>query len=435
MAATISVYDRMCWPPGELERALAGGAHRRELIAWFGQSEYRRLATLARAASAAGALNADAERAQRPLVYLIPGLLGTQLGWPRAAGQPVDLLWLDAADIAQGRLLQLRWHSHGATRAPLQTLGAIPHTYLGLKLRLAAAGFRVVLYDYDWREDINASAAGLARRLEAEQAARLVLIGHSMGGVVARAALGHCCPTTARRVEQLIGLGAPHGGSIGAVQALRATYPVVLRLAALDPRHDADRLSKRVFHSFVSLYQMLPRSVDGLDLSELRSWPATGVRPVRRLLAATARLEASLPPADARFVSIIGTGRRTVTGLALQRGQFRYEVSEAGDGTVPAAWATLPGARDYSLACEHSELPRSARVAAALIELLQAGRTSHLKAGSHARVGRRVHVSDAMLRRALAGKLDWQHLSIGERRRYLNELNAPPSIYRAGNAR
>jgi hypothetical protein len=156
---------------------------------------------------------------------------------------------------------------------------------------------------------------------------------------------------------------------------------------------------------------------------------------VRRLLTAAARLEASLPPADARFVSIIGTGRRTVTGLALRRGQFRYEVTEAGDGTVPAAWATLPGARDYSLACEHSELPRSPRVAAALIELLQGRHTAHLKAGSHARAGRRVHVSDAMLRRALAGKLDWQHLSIAARRRYLNELNAPPAIYRTAEAR
>src|SRR6185437_5531513 len=345
VASAISVYDRMCWPPGELERALERGTHRRELIAWFGQGEYRRLAALARAA-----------------------------------------------------------------RARLRPLGLIPHTYLALKLRLAAAGYRVVLHDYDWREDIGASAAGLARHLEAQPAARLVLIGHSMGGLVARAALGHCNPTTARRIEQLIGLGTPHGGSLGAVQALRATYPVVLRLAALDPLHDADTLSRRVFHSFVSLYQMLPRAVDGLDLTRVRNWPSTGLRPVQGLLTAAARLEASLPPADARFVSIIGTGRRTVTGLAVQRGQFRYEVSDAGDGTVPAAWATLPGARNYSLPCEHSELPRSPRVAAALIELLQGRQAEHLNAGNRARAGRRVHVSDAMLRRALASKLDWQHL-------------------------
>ena len=34
-AREISVYDRMCWPEAELERALAGGAHRRELAAYL----------------------------------------------------------------------------------------------------------------------------------------------------------------------------------------------------------------------------------------------------------------------------------------------------------------------------------------------------------------------------------------------------------------
>jgi len=433
MGGAISVYDRMCWPPGELERALAAGTHRRELSAWFGQGEYRRLVHLARAAAAAANC---AAHAMQPRVFLIPGLLGSQLGRPRADGQPCDLLWLDATDIAQGRLMQLRWHaSSGARRAPraLQPLGMIPHTYLALKLRLAAAGYHVVVHDYDWREDILASAAGLARRLETEPAARLVLIGHSMGGLVARAALARCTPATARRIEQLIGLGAPHGGSIGAVQALRATYPVVLRLAALDPLHDADTLSRRVFHSFPSVHQMLPRGTGDLDLFQARHWPPTGLRPARGLLAAGAQLASQLPPADARFVSIIGTGHRTVTGLSLQRGQFCYEVSQAGDGTVAAVCATLPGARDYSLVCEHSELPRSARVAAAIIELLQGQRTSRLRAGNHARAGRRVQVSDAMLRRALQGKLDWQRLSVDARRRYLNELNAPPAIYRASS--
>ncbi len=88
-----------------------------------------------------------------------------------------------------------------------------------------------------------------------------------MGGLLARAALGQCAPQTAARIVAMIGLGTPHGGSIGAVQALRATYPVVLRLAAIDRLHDARTLSEKVFHSFVSLYQMLPRAAGSLDLS------------------------------------------------------------------------------------------------------------------------------------------------------------------------
>lgn len=435
MRGGVSVYDRMCWPEGELERALAGGAHRRELEAWFGMPAYHRLVQLARAAFAAQASQAQRLRHARgrsaPVVYLIPGLLGSQLGRARGPAEPCDLLWLDATDITHGELLRLRRNSRGARLRPL---GAIPHTYLALKLRLAAAGYRVVMHDYDWREDIGVSAAQLARRLGEEPAARLTLIAHSMGGLVARAALGASDAHTARRIVQVIGLGTPHGGSIGAVQALRATYPVVLRLAALDRHHSARALSERVFHSFPSLYQMLPRSADGLDLLEAHSWPSGGLRPAPRLLATARRFAEALPPADARFFSIIGTSRRTVTGVFRVRGQFHYEVSDAGDGTVPALRATLPGARDYSLACEHSELPRSARVAAALIELLRETRTTQLRAGIQVRAGPRVRVSDAMLRRALGRKLDWEQLSAVERRRYLNDLNAPPEIYEADSS-
>lgn len=424
----ISVYDRMCWPEGDLERALAGGAHRRELIAWFGEGEYRRLVALARSQTGGARLRTGRKRQARCRVYVIPGLLGSQLGSPRPDGQPFDLLWLDPSDIAAGRMLELRQSSRGEQ---LTALGVIPHTYLALKLRLTAAGYDVVMYDYDWRDDIALIARRLVARLEADEASGLALIGHSMGGLVARAALGACNTACSRRIERLIGLGTPHGGSIGAVQALRATYPVVLRLAALDQLHDARLLGERVFRGFVSLYQMLPAAVDGLDLLSPSSWPAAGLRPRRSLLSAAREFRHSLPAADERFVSIVGTGQRTVTGIARRGGQFHYEVSSAGDGTVPAAHATLSGASDYSLVCEHSELPRSPRVADALLELLRTGRTTRLRAGFQVRKGRCVSVSDAMLRRAFDQKVDWQSLSPLERRRYLNTLNAPPALYRA----
>jgi len=418
----------MCWPEGELERSLAGGAHRRELAAWFGESAYRRLASLARQAAEALQRPALPRRSARalPVVYVIPGLLGSQLGWEGRSGQSRDLLWLDADDLCNGRLLSLRWRSGGGTLRPL---GAIPQTYLALKLRLAAAGYRVVVYDYDWRADIGLIAVQLAHRLQREEGVRLALIGHSMGGLVARAALARCASATARRIERLIGLGTPHGGSIGAVQALRGTYPALLRLAALDQRHDARALSERVFASFASIYQLLPCPLDTLDLSDPGSWPRSGPQPQRRLLASAQGFQATLPPADARFINIIGAGRRTVTDLSVRNDQFSYQISDAGDGTVPVERARLPGARDYSLACEHSELPRSPRVAAALIDLLRTGRTARLRSGSPIRASRRVEVSDAMLSRAFQTKVDWHGLSAAARRRYLNDLNAPPAIY------
>ncbi len=423
----------MCWPEGELERALSAGAHQRELLAWFGHAEYRRLATLA-AQAAQAARPMPGEQRARTAVFLIPGLLGSQLGWPRATGQAPDLLWLDPADVVAGRLLGLRTGDGGNA---LATLGAIPHTYLSLKLRLAAAGYHVVMHDYDWRGDIAVAGSALAQRLGETDAAALVLVGHSMGGLVARAALGQCAPATAARVRRVIGIGTPHGGSIGAVQALRATYPALLRLAALDRAHDAATLGRRVFHGFLSLYQMLPHGLANLDVFSIGGWPRAGLRPTPRLLAAARGFVATLPPSDERFISIVGTGRRTVTNLTLAGHQFRYEITDAGDGTVPAARAGLAGTREYSLTCEHSELTRSPRVAQALVDLIETGATARLRAGTRVRSGRRLWISDAMLRAAFARKLDWGQLGTAARRDYLNALNAPPPIYRAptGTAR
>ena len=64
-----------------------------------------------------------------------------------------------------------------------------------------------------------------------------------------------------------------------------------------------------------------------------------------QLLRAARGFGAQLAPADQRFVSIIGTGQRTVTGIERRGAQFRYQVSSAGDGTVASACATLPGAQ------------------------------------------------------------------------------------------
>jgi hypothetical protein len=86
--------------------------------------------------------------------------------------------------------------------------------------------------------------------------------------------------------------------------------------------------------------------------------------------------------------------------------------------------------RSYSLRCEHSELPRSELVAAALVDLLQRGHTQRLSAGVVARHGASSYVTDAGLRRELGRKIDWYRLNIGQRRQYLNRLNEPPAAYR-----
>jgi hypothetical protein len=418
--AAISIYDRMWHSDAELCALLAQGGARRELTAAFGAAEYALLAALARQAAATPRRHAES-------VYLLPGIMGSQLGAPRAAGDPADLLWLDPQDVIAGTLTRLQLPD----ATGLGPLGAIPFSYLALQLRLRAAGFAVTVHDYDWRQDLDDLASAFAARVRADAAPAISIVAHSMGGLIARRAL--LSPGLAH-VHRLVTLGTPHGGSFGAAQAIRGTYPVVRRLAALDRLHDAEFLAARVFSTFPSLHQMLPPPGPGqpLDLFDADNWPQSGPRPARPLLAGGRAFAAQLPAAEARCIAICGTQQRTVTGVRLIDDDFHYLVSDAGDGTVPLASAQLAGSDNYYVRCEHSALPRSATVARAVLELLRRGRTTRLAAappGVHA--GRSVTVSDRQLRTTWLEKVDWAALAPALRRDYLNQLNQPPRQYAA----
>ena len=413
----VSIYDRLCHSDEELSALLASGAARRELTAVFGAAEYGVLAALAR--------QAQRVRKRHPEpVYVLPGIMGTQLGAARAAPDPTDLLWLDPQDIIGGGLERLRLPGRGG----LRPLGAIPFSYLPLQLRLRAAGYRVVMHDYDWRGDLGELARALAARLHADGAPGIAIVAHSMGGLIARAAMQ--LPGF-ERVRRLITLGAPHQGSFGAVQAIRGTYPTVRRLAALDQHHDAEFLATQVFSTFPSIHQLLPTPALGYsgNIFSAGSWPGSGPQPDPRLLQEAGAFVRALPASDARCIAINGTHQRTVIGLKLIDDDFHYEIGDTGDGTVAIASAQLAGRDNYYVRCEHSALPRSVSVARALVELLRHGRTTRLAREPGPQLGRHVIVTDRELRTTWNAKVDWAKLGSAAHRDYLNRLNQPPPQY------
>src|SRR5262249_53858582 len=139
-------------------------------------------------------------------VWVIPGIMGSQLGIKRAAPLPHDILWLDPIDIQVGRLSYL----HLSARAPIVPLGVVLYSYLRLKLNLRASGFTPLLYDYDWRLGVDELGAALAERIRNAPAKRVLLVAHSMGGLVSRAALTQAGMD---KVERLVLLGTPNFGS------------------------------------------------------------------------------------------------------------------------------------------------------------------------------------------------------------------------------
>ncbi len=410
----VTPYDRFAASDAHIETWLASGEHSRELTAYFGVGEYRALAALARRA----AQTPVADAALRVLV--VPGIMGSQLGLPRRPPLPNDIVWLDPIDIQLGRLAALRLPGV----AQVVPLGAVLFSYLRLKLYLRAQGFATELYDYDWRLSVTPLGAGLAERLRAAATARVAIVAHSMGGLVARAALA--LPGTGK-VERIVLLGTPHCGSYAAVQALRGTYAVVRKVARLSLRASAESLAAEVFGTFPSLYDLLPSGECGsADLFDASAWPPSAPQPRPALMQAARAARQLLAPPDERFVSIVGVGQETVTAIARRNDEFVYTLTRHGDGTVPTMSAVLPTVRTAYASVAHSNLTRDPRVAAAVVDLLRRGATRRLPGRWTSQSRAYTRVSDRQLRRSHAQKVDWAALTPEERRLFLQNLNEPP---------
>lgn len=411
----ITPYDRLALDESVMISLLAAPEANEGLVEYFGPALHAELARLARAVLGRPP-PPDARRA-----YVLPGIMGSQLGIVRGGGKPNDILWLDPIDFQLGRLTDLKL----GTGTRVVALGAMSYSYLKLTLSLRAAGYDTVLLDYDWRRDVTSLGKLLAARIDADGRDDVALVAHSMGGLVARAALAL---DAGRRVSKVVMLGTPNSGSFGAVQALRGTYAVVRKLAQLDLRHDAEFLAREVFSTFPGLHELLPaRGGDcALDLFDAASWPADGPGPDRGLLPRAATLSARLAPGDARIHVVVGCNQPTATGLGLRGAEFEYEYSRRGDGTVPVALAQLAGARHGYVDCDHSELPLDDRVIGGTLDLLRADATTHFAAAPPDGYGASVHVRDTELRELHRGKIDWPHMSPADRRLFLDTLNEAP---------
>ncbi len=294
-----------CWP---------AAAARRELSAVFGAAEYAVLAALAR----------KAQRVQRhhaEPVYILPGIMGTQLGSRRDAPTPADLLWLDPQDIIGRRT----WSACGSrSAAALHPLGAIPYSYLPLQLRLRAAGYNVVMHDYDWRTNLRDAARdavhAAVRRAGGERVDHRAQHGrpdrprrHAPARLRARAPADHA------------GRPAP-----AAPSARCRPYAAPIRWSG-DWRHSIGSmmprsLATRVFSTFPSIHQLLP----GASLSAAR-------RPVRDRPLAALR-SAARPGAVARRARVRRHARRPAMSAA-----------SPSAARTSAPWWPAPGRRRLSL--------------------------------------------------------------------------------------
>ena len=290
-----------------------------------------------------------------PRLLILPGVMGSSIGHLRKNGG-ADVTWFDPVEIAQGQLVKLALPAGSRYWA----IGVLKFAYERLRLVLRIAGFDAVFHPYDWRRDIAWNGRELADRLLRERRQDVVIVGHSMGGLVARAALAH---KGGERMGRVIQLGAPNKGVFVAVQALRGTYPLIRRVAMLDLKHSADELARQMLTTFPGLCDLLPAAnlCKDFDPFDPDQWP-DGPKPSARLLENSRDAMADLPPPDERFRLIAGFGQDTVLGLRRVGRKLEFGRGPAGDGTVPLALAQWPSLKTWYAEESHGSLPGHADV-------------------------------------------------------------------------
>ncbi len=207
---------------------------------------------------------------------------------------------------------------------------------------------------YDWRRDNTAAAHRLAdnaerwleaRRQDGHPDARLILVGHSMGGIVARIFLELLGGW--RQTRALVSFGTPYSGSVNALEFLSGGFrkgwgPITIDLT--------DTL-----RSFTSVYQLLPSyrcmaTNDGLDyIDRVADVPGLDTTSTAAAMALHRRLRATVD--DHRTDDYEGTGgydiRPVVGDFQVTKSSARIDAGELsisnlrggaderGDGTVP----------------------------------------------------------------------------------------------------
>jgi len=120
--------------------------------------------------------------------------------------QPFERQWMGQDNVRPGRPLLILIHGYGCNRG----------AWWWLRRRLEAAGFAVATLNLEpVYADIDSYVARLAERIASacrdNACDKVTLVGHSMGGLVARAYLAKFGAT---HVRQLVTIATPHAGSV-----------------------------------------------------------------------------------------------------------------------------------------------------------------------------------------------------------------------------
>jgi pimeloyl-ACP methyl ester carboxylesterase len=194
----------------------------------------------------------------REAVVLLPGIMGSLLSSIRGV---TTVLWINPAIFLRGQSNYLELNSDGSAdyNPAIETVPVGIEKLIYLKLSLALHREMTLFeFPYDWRRPIEWNADILAQSIErwadGDPARRFTLIGHSMGGIVARTYLARHTAAAEQRIKRAVTLGTPHYGAANAIENLVMGNKMIEIAGRLNPNNTADRL----LLNLPSFYELFP---------------------------------------------------------------------------------------------------------------------------------------------------------------------------------
>lgn len=355
----------------------------------------------------------------RPVVVLLPGIMGTHLELRRANQKPGagNRVWFDPLHLAHGGLSQIRFGQR-----TVQPEALFDMFYGDLAEHLEQSHV-VLRFPYDWRRPVDQNADHLAKivgeALQTHPSQPLYLLAHSMGGLVARAMIAQypelwqAIAASERPAGRLVMLGTPNNGSHQMVEALLGKADNVRKLARIDLANSMQEVLD-IIAGFPGATQLLPRpgfvdtagrpSTDYLDpvvwhkLAEQNQdrWFGDGIAgvPSDTAIDATRILwDTIIGESDGnawrhkkidaaeRITYVYGQADNTACGLQIEGDRIKLLGTSEGDGSVTWASGRLDFIAEHNqwfMPVRHGDLPGSAEYFPAIVELLQTGQTSAL---------------------------------------------------------
>lgn len=308
-------------------------------------------------------------------VIIIPGTTGSKLEennetvWPKLfVNKEIHNFYHKLKDLNNVNIQ--------ATKIIHQTYGKIVNT---LKKKY---GEQVETFYYDWRQNNLCHVKKLQSMICERNADEVIIVAHSMGGIIAKLFLNTCADKLVRnKVKKLITLGTPWLGSAEAYNALKfgKETPYVI----------SSEKSKEINCYFPSVYQLLPRREYitkllkeniGFYVKENvpQSWENT-YNYYCELLKSNGHgkkvldeyYNALRSPLSIEHHEIIGYNKPTFLSIIENLGEETQGYIASGDGTVTLLSAVSRAAsKQYFIECEHEGLVKREEVLQLLISII-----------------------------------------------------------------